>query len=110
MPLPKISVVVPNYNSGATLERTILSLLAQDYPADKLRVTVVDDCSTDDSYEHAARIALTSRGRIRVSKNPRNIGKRHSIIRATRESSAEIISNEGFSVVAPIKRMVPRST
>ncbi len=27
-----------------------------------------------------------------------------------RDSSAEIISNEGFSVVAPISRIVPRST
>jgi cellulose synthase/poly-beta-1,6-N-acetylglucosamine synthase-like glycosyltransferase len=96
---PTVEVIIPMFNEGGSIEETLVSLLAQDYPAEKLRVTVVDDCSTDDSYEHAARIALTSRGRIRVSKNPRNIGKRHSIIRATRESQAEIIVSVDSDVV-----------
>jgi glycosyltransferase involved in cell wall biosynthesis len=49
LPLPKISVVVPNYNSGATLERTILSLLAQDYP--NLQIVMMDSMSKDNSIE-----------------------------------------------------------
>ena len=49
MPLPKICVVVPNYNSGATLERTILSLLAQDYP--NLQIVMMDSMSKDNSIE-----------------------------------------------------------
>ncbi len=88
---PTVEVIIPMFNEGASIEETLVSLLAQDYPADKLRITVVDDCSSDDSYEHAARVALTSKGRIRVVKNPRNLGKRHSIIRAVRDSHAEII-------------------
>ena len=49
MPLPRISIVVPNYNSGATLERTLQSLLAQDYP--NLQIILMDSCSTDKSIE-----------------------------------------------------------
>lgn len=45
--LPKISIVVPNYNGGATLERTLQSLIDQNYP--NLEIIVVDGNSSDDS-------------------------------------------------------------
>jgi N-acetylglucosaminyltransferase len=88
---PTVEVVIPMFNEGSAIEETLLSLLAQDYPRDKLCVTVVDDCSTDDSVEHARNVARFSKGRLRILQNARNQGKRQSIIRATRESSAEII-------------------
>jgi cellulose synthase/poly-beta-1,6-N-acetylglucosamine synthase-like glycosyltransferase len=88
---PSVEVIIPMFNEGAAIEETLQSLLLQDYPRDKLLVTVVDDCSTDDSVEHAHNVARFSNGRLRVLKNPRNMGKRHSIIRAVRESKAEII-------------------
>src|SRR4051812_39598667 len=47
---PTVTVVVPLYNEGKGIYRTILSLLEQDYPADKLSIVVVDDCSKDDSF------------------------------------------------------------
>ncbi len=96
---PTVEVIIPMFNEGASIEESLVSLLAQDYPADKLRVTVVDDCSTDDSYAHAMQIARTAQGRIRVTRNPANLGKRHSIIRATRESSAEIIVSVDSDVI-----------
>jgi glycosyltransferase involved in cell wall biosynthesis len=55
--LPRISIVVPNFNAAATLERTILSLLGQNYP--NLQLILVDAGSTDGSrqiiekYRHA---------------------------------------------------------
>jgi glycosyltransferase involved in cell wall biosynthesis len=42
-----ISVVIPSYNCGSTLARSIASALAQTYPP--LEVIVVDDGSTDDT-------------------------------------------------------------
>jgi len=47
--LPSISIVVPNYNNGETLESTLQSLIEQDYP--KLEIVVVDGGSTDNSVE-----------------------------------------------------------
>jgi glycosyltransferase involved in cell wall biosynthesis len=47
--LPSISIVVPNYNGGATIEATLRSLIDQDYP--NLEILVVDGGSTDNSVE-----------------------------------------------------------
>src|SRR3989344_2389394 len=43
----KINVVVPNYNSGKTISKTIASLKDQSFS--DFDVTLVDDCSRDDS-------------------------------------------------------------
>lgn len=50
---PRVSVVVCNYNGGATLDETLRSLLRLDYP--DYEVVYVDDGSTDDSLQIAER-------------------------------------------------------
>lgn len=56
---PSVSMLVPCYNEEKTLGKTIESLLALDYPADKLEIVVVDDGSRDNTAaigrEYAAR-------------------------------------------------------
>lgn len=47
--LPSISIIVPNYNGGATIETTLRSLIEQEYP--RLEIVVVDGGSTDDSVK-----------------------------------------------------------
>jgi hypothetical protein len=49
LPLPRISIVTPNYNYGHFLEATLGSVLDQSYP--DLEYIVIDDGSTDNSVE-----------------------------------------------------------
>ncbi|MDB4992309.1 MAG: Biofilm synthesis N-glycosyltransferase PgaC [Parcubacteria group bacterium] len=46
---PKVAVVVPCWNEQNTIQGTVESLLALDYPADKLEIILVDDGSTDNT-------------------------------------------------------------
>ena len=45
--LPRVSVVVPVLNAAGEIGRLVESLLAQDYPRDRLEIFVVDNGSTD---------------------------------------------------------------
>ncbi len=44
---PGISIIIPSYNRAEQLERCLRALLQLEYPADKLEIIVVNDCSTD---------------------------------------------------------------
>jgi cellulose synthase/poly-beta-1,6-N-acetylglucosamine synthase-like glycosyltransferase len=95
---PTITVVIPLFNEGPSIADTIKSLVTLDYPQHKLEVIVVDDCSTDDSYEHACRMA-SAYPNVRVLRNPYNMGKRKGINHAVRESKAEIIVSVDSDVI-----------
>jgi biofilm PGA synthesis N-glycosyltransferase PgaC len=49
--LPFVSIAVPCYNEEHTLTRTITSLLALEYPKDRLEILIIDDGSTDKTWE-----------------------------------------------------------
>ncbi len=51
----KVSIVVPVYNMGSSIEKAVDSLLKQDYS--NLEIILVDDGSKDDSYKHCLDIA-----------------------------------------------------
>jgi glycosyltransferase involved in cell wall biosynthesis len=55
MSAPRFSVIIPAYNSAKTLARAIDSVLAQTWPAHE--IIVVDDASSDETGEVAARYA-----------------------------------------------------
>ena len=65
MLLPSISVVIPTYDRGAAIEKTVASVLSQDLPPDEVEILIVDDGSTDDTfavleqlYRHNPRVRL----------------------------------------------------
>lgn len=109
---PRVALVVPLFNEGEGIYRTVLSLLEQDYPADKLEVIVVDDCSRDDSYAWALRVA-EGRSQVKVLRLARNEGKRRAINRAVEATRAEIIVSVDSDVIVDrgaVRELVRRFT
>lgn len=54
---PKVSMIVPCFNEEKTLSGTIESLLALDYPKDKLEILIVDDGSKDKTRDIGEALA-----------------------------------------------------
>jgi cellulose synthase/poly-beta-1,6-N-acetylglucosamine synthase-like glycosyltransferase len=95
---PTVAIVVPLFNEGRSIYDTIASFAKLDNPKHKLSVTIVDDCSTDDSYEWACKGA-SELSNVRVLRNPCNMGKRRGINRAVRETTSEIIVSVDSDVI-----------
>lgn len=78
-------MVIPAYNSGKHVEKTILSLLQQTYPA--LRILVIDDCSEDDTVNTSTKY----QDKVEVLQNKTNSGLAYSLNRALSMAKEEEI-------------------
>jgi len=56
---PFVSIIVPVYNGSRTIDALLTSLLALDYPADRHKILIVDNKSTDDTRERIQRYPVT---------------------------------------------------
>jgi chlorobactene glucosyltransferase len=54
---PKVAVIVPARDEAANIERCLRSLVAQTYPASRLRIVAIDDHSRDRTFAIAAALA-----------------------------------------------------
>nr|WP_241755972.1 glycosyltransferase [Actinomadura sp. RB99] len=89
---PSVAIVVPAYNEGEAVARTIHSCLGLDYPAGKLEIVVVNDGSTDDTWDHMREAAARyPKGRVRCVDLGANKGKRAAMAAGIRATSAEIL-------------------
>jgi glycosyltransferase involved in cell wall biosynthesis len=82
----RVSVVVPVYNSGASIRWTLDSVLAQTYPS--FEVIVVDDGSSDDS----AACVATHYPSIRLLRQERNAGAPAAVNRGVAAARGELIA------------------
>lgn len=89
--LPMVSLVVPAFNEGAVIQPAVRSLLELDYP--NYEVIVIDDGSTDDTYEKAMAVANESRHiRVRVITKP-NGGKAEALNTGMTAARGEFVLN-----------------
>jgi|AntAceMinimDraft_13_1070369.scaffolds.fasta_scaffold05306_3 cellulose synthase/poly-beta-1,6-N-acetylglucosamine synthase-like glycosyltransferase len=63
------TIIVPCFNEETTVSRTLDSLLQLDYPTDKLQIMVVDDGSTDATWEVIQKYKNDSRICLMQKKN-----------------------------------------
>jgi cellulose synthase/poly-beta-1,6-N-acetylglucosamine synthase-like glycosyltransferase len=61
---PRVAVIIPGWNEGAVLGRTIDYVMKMQYPEEQVRVYVVDDGSTDNTPEVLAESAEKYPGRV----------------------------------------------
>jgi len=66
---PKVCIIVPCFNEEKTVAKTIYSLLNLDYPKDKLEIIIVDDGSTDKTYEQAEKLLKHSQVKLFRKEN-----------------------------------------
>jgi len=98
---PTVSILLPCYNEGSAVYSSIKSIHASDYPAEKLEIICVDDCSVDDSLEWMLK-AQKNFENVQVHRNPRNLGKGKTILRALSYSDSEmVISIDSDTLFAP---------
>lgn len=84
--LPTISIIVPNFNGGATIETTLLSLINQQYP--KLEILVVDGGSTDNSLDVIKRYET----HIAWWVSEKDRGQSHAINKGFAQCTGEIVN------------------
>jgi len=87
---PMVSVVIPAWNCARYLRRALDSVLAQQYPHDRLEVVVVDDGSTDASPRIVADYAARD-PRVRLLQQP-NAGPAAARNRGIAAARGELIA------------------
>lgn len=98
---PSVTIVIPCFNEEKWIQRTILSCLDQAYPVDKLKVYVVDDCSSDQSvakiHELLERLNDKERDRYKVNDRvklfvqEKNAGKRAALVRGVEQTDTDLV-------------------
>ncbi len=98
--LPFVSVIMPVRNEGAYIERSLGSVLDQDYPAGLMEVIVADGRSDDDTREVFARLAAGHPNMIMIDNPGKFVAT--GLNRSVRISRGEIIVRvDGHCEIAP---------
>jgi glycosyltransferase involved in cell wall biosynthesis len=84
-----VTIIVPAFNAENTIETTIFSLVNQTW--ENIEIIVVDDCSTDKTYEILIKLAKIDK-RIKILKNKENSGPYFSRNAALRVATGEFIT------------------
>ena len=98
---PSCSIVIPAFNEEGCIEATVDACFSADYPRDLIEVVVVDDGSSDRTWERmlAARERYPSLLCVQFSQNR---GKRAAMAEGIRRSSGEIcVFIDSDSVIEP---------
>lgn len=88
---PSLTVVIPAYNEGRMVEKSIESAVAARYPRSRLQVISIDDGSTDDTWKYIERAAARHPEIVTAIRMPKNGGKRAALAAGVRAARGEII-------------------
>ncbi|MCL6588573.1 MAG: glycosyltransferase family 2 protein [Firmicutes bacterium] len=86
---PRISILIPAKNEGRVIKESLLSVSRLDYPHSKFEIIVIDDGSTDDTYQIIS--SLSHIKNLRIVHHPTSHGKANSINEALNEITSEYV-------------------
>ncbi len=89
--LPRLSVIIPAFNEGPMVERSIRSVAEARYPRDRLEIIVIDDGSRDDTFFHIQKVRRVHPDLVRVIHFPGNQGKRAALRAGFLAASGEVV-------------------
>lgn len=76
---PFYSVIIPAYNEGVSIHRSLASLVGQDYPKSLYEVIVVNDGSKDDTAKRVDEFIANNPGTMITLVNQENGGKANAL-------------------------------
>ncbi len=98
--LPMCTVIVPAYNEGELVYKTLTSLAESDYPQEKIQIISIDDGSQDDTWQWMQRAKKELGDRVSIYQQPENKGKRHALYRGFNLGTGEVfITVDSDSIV-----------
>ncbi len=99
---PQVTVIIPAYNEGPMVMKSIQSVATALYPHERLEIFVVDDGSTDDTWTHIQRAAARYPQMVTTFRQPKNMGKRAALAVGFERARGEVIVTlDSDSVIAP---------
>jgi hyaluronan synthase len=98
---PTVSIVIPAFNEGEVVRATIDACYTGEYPAEQVEVVVVDDGSSDDTWEHIL-VARERHPSLLAIQFSHNRGKRAAMAEGIRHSSGDVlVFIDSDSVIEP---------
>jgi len=88
---PLLTVIIPAFNEGAMVSRSIESCANADYPKDRLEIIVIDDGSTDDTWSHVLAAASRYPDLVRTLQFPVNQGKREALAAGFERARGDVL-------------------
>ena len=88
---PQLTVIIPAYNEGPMVLKSVESVATALYPHQRLEIFVVDDGSTDDTWVHIQRAAARYPHLVTAVRQPKNAGKRAALARGFERARGEVI-------------------
>ncbi|MSR87711.1 MAG: glycosyltransferase family 2 protein [Candidatus Zambryskibacteria bacterium] len=104
---PTVTIVVPCFNEEKTVIATVASLLALDYPEEKLSLILVNDGSTDGTLEALHKFDNNSRIQILDKENG---GKHTAVNLALKSVTSDLVGcldADSFVMPEALKKIVP---
>ncbi len=99
---PYLTVIIPAFNEGEMVLKSIESVATARYPQDRLEIFVVDDGSTDDTWKYIQQGAARFPQVVKPIRFSKNQGKRAALAAGFRQCRGSVVVTiDSDSVVEP---------